>query len=152
MISNKQFRKYIIQPVLQAQKIWSADAEELLIATMAHESLGCTYLMQEDGLGNEVKNGGMGPYQLEEATYTTVYNKFGGIYSLPLLSPDTMIHDLSFATLIARLNYLRFPEPLPDASDIDGIWEYYKKYWNTELGSATKDAFITNYRRFIGKS
>lgn len=154
MINQHHFREYVVKPVLIDAKLYSRNIEELLIATMAHESLGGYYLKQINGLA-------LGVYQIEPATYydlwenylkyrpefkLTVYEAFN-VNSMP--SPNRLISDLTFSTLIARLIYLRAPQPLPDYQDLEGIWEYYKRYWNTEKGKATKDEFMKNYREYV---
>lgn len=152
MISNRQFRKYIIKPTLVDPLVWTAEAEEILVATMAHESLGGTYLVQETAEGNRVVGGAVGIYQIQKATYGDVikfiknnpkYNAFTNS------TYESMIYDLEYATYIARLNYMRFPGALPPANDIDGIWEYYKRFWNPG-GKATRETFVSNYHRFVG--
>jgi hypothetical protein len=42
---------------------------------------------------------------------------------------------------------MRFKEPIPD-TDI-GKAEYAKKYWNTELGKATINDYLTAYKRAV---
>lgn len=158
MISNRQFRKYIVQPACRCIDAYSREAEEILIATMAHESLGGTYLVQETAEGNRVKGGAISFFQIQENAYDDViefakvrpkYIQFirdmncnGWVY-------ETMLHDIFYSAIIARFNYMRFPEPLPAADDINAIWEYYSKYWNRG-GKAKKDDFILHYRQFTG--
>jgi len=154
MIDNAQFREFIIRPALNQIKMYSVDAEELLVATLAHESLGCSYLAQVGG-------DACGPYMVQKETYKSalccinrdftlrnnVYKPFG--YTLP--PPiEVLRYNLRFATIIARIIYHMVNKPLPLANNIDDIWQYYKTYYNTVEGSATKEAFISNYRRFIG--
>jgi hypothetical protein len=56
-----------------------------------------------------------------------------------------MIGNIPYQILIARVNYLRIPELLPDHNDLRGLARYYKKYWNTYLGAATIDEAMNNY-------
>jgi hypothetical protein len=42
---------------------------------------------------------------------------------------EQMIWDLRLATIMARVHYSRFSEPIPEAGDFDGLVEYYHKYW-----------------------
>ena len=47
--------------------------------------------------------------------------------------------------LFARLHYLRVPAPIPE-----GLAEqarYYKKYYNTYLGAATPEQYVSNWER-----
>jgi hypothetical protein len=154
MIDNKQLRELIIKPALDCLQMYSDSAEELLVFTCACESLGGTYLKQ-------VKGPALGIYQMEPATYTDIWENYiknqghvlnllsinFDVHKLPL--PERMIYDLKFATAMARLHYRRRKEPLPQATDIDGIWEYYKKYYNTHLGKAEKETSIKHYQKFL---
>lgn len=182
MISNTQFRQCIIQPVLSdlsAYGIGAArNAEEILVATMAHETLGCKYIIQQGNSGIFWK-GGLGPFQMEAATHDNVVSRYfpednvdGKVGNTPIVKghlpikkskvtsifnfnnyPEgiEMVYNFRYATLMARLNYWLKPGSLPQYDDINGIWSYYKSFWNTEKGSATKDDFLKNYYEFIGK-
>jgi hypothetical protein len=79
-------------------------------------------------------------YKILQATYMSTKPPF------PML-----MHNIYYATLIARINYMRFKDPIPPADDLTGIAEYYKKFWNTSLGKATPQGAIENYHKFIGK-
>lgn len=154
MIDNKQLRELIIKPALDCLQMYSDSAEELLVFTCACESLGGTYLKQ-------VKGPALGIYQMEPATYTDIWENYiknqghvlnllsinFDVHKLPL--PERMIYDLKFATAMARLHYRRRKETLPQSTDIDGIWEYYKKYYNTHLGKAEKETSIKHYQKFL---
>ncbi|HMX99609.1 MAG TPA: hypothetical protein PKL69_09125 [Agitococcus sp.] len=154
MIDNKQLRELIIKPSLDLLQMYSAEAEELLVFTCACESLGGTYLKQ-------IKGPALGIYQMEPATYTDIWQNYiknhGMVVNLLTLNfachnmplPERMIYDLRFATAMARLHYRRRKEPLPKATDIDGIWEYYKKFYNTHLGKAEKESSIKHYQKYI---
>lgn len=154
MIDNKQLRELIIKPALDGLQMYSIEAEEILVFTCACESLGGTYLKQ-------IKGPALGIYQMEPTTYTDIWQNYiknqGGLVNLLTLNfschnmplPERMIYDLKFATVMARLHYRRRKEPLPKATDIDAIWEYYKKYYNTPLGKAEKEASIKHYQKFL---
>ena len=154
MIDNKQLRERIIKPALDGLQMYSIEAEEILVFTCACESLGGTYLKQ-------IKGPALGIYQMEPTTYTDIWQNYiknqGGLVNLLTLNfschnmplPERMIYDLKFATVMARLHYRRRKEPLPKATDIDAIWEYYKKYYNTPLGKAEKEASIKHYQKFL---
>jgi hypothetical protein len=51
---------------------------------------------------------------------------------------------------MARLFYAAIPEKLPDAGDVRGMAEYWKKFYNTRFGSGTTEEFVTNYARYVG--
>ncbi len=156
MIDHQQLRECIIRPVLVGLKLDSPVAEELLIATAAHESLGGTYLKEDHGPA-------LGLYQMEPVTHDDIWSKFMPNHSevthrlmttcqmstKPLSS--MLVFNLFYSTAMARIFYLRATAGLPATSDIDALWEYYKKFWNTEKGRAVKEDFIRNYFRFLNK-
>lgn len=49
--------------------------------------------------------------------------------------------------IISVFHYLLIPKPLPNKDDLDGLWEYYKKYYNTTKGKATKEEFMKNIQQ-----
>lgn len=153
MLNNSQVRELIIQPALDKIAAYSEEAEELLVATLAHESLGGTYLSQ-------IKGPALGIYQMEAATYDQLWQGF--ITTRPVLMrnlltgcgyvvrPDAsvMVHNLWYATMMARIYYLRVPDKLPAADDLQAIYQYYKSYWNTALGKADEGSFMKHYQQF----
>ena len=153
MINAAQLRELIIKPALIDLVMYSEDAEELLMFTCAVESDGGHYLKQ-------IKGPALGIYQMEPETYNDLwqnYIKERNSVSLILLSnfdasrmpsEDRLIYDLRFATAMARLHYARFPEKLPLKNDVIGLWEYYKKYYNTASGKAQHDLAIAKYVKF----
>ncbi len=154
MIDIKQLRELIIKPSLDKLQMYSIDAEELLVFTCACESLGGTYLKQ-------IKGPALGIYQMEPNTYTDIWQNYiknqghlvnmlalnFNVTSMPL--PERMIYDLQYATAMARLHYRRVKAPIPDHKNIDAVWEYYKKYYNTPLGKAEKEQSIKHYQKYL---
>jgi hypothetical protein len=155
MFNIKQFRELIIQPVLNNLQMYSDNAEELLVFTCATESKGGTYLHQ-------VKGRALGIYQCEPSTYSDLWNNYilhrhsllmmlSLNFNAPRIpDPSRLIYDLHFATAMCRIDYRRESQALPEKNDIDGIWDYYKSYYNSALGKATKDKSIAAYNSFIG--
>jgi len=156
MFNNQQFRKNIIQASLEPIDLYSPEDEDLLIATMAHESKGGFYLVQ-------IKGPAIGVYQMEPNTYKLIWKR---LYSENLSltskildflgydkSPDftNMIFDLRLSTIMARLLYYFAQRKLTNKDDVDEIWLIYKTYYNSNKGEAQKDEFIADYMRFIGK-
>ncbi len=154
MLDCSQFRSLIIEPVLSKLQVYSKDAEEVLVFTCAAESIGGTLLHQ-------VKGSALGIYQMEPNTYTDIWiNYIRGRNQLATLMalhfgcnkiPDVerLIYDLHFATAMARIHYLRVKPSIPDMKDVDAMWDYYKKYYNTEKGKAKKEDAIKKYQDFI---
>ncbi|MDR9502667.1 MAG: hypothetical protein RI601_12795, partial [Desulfurivibrionaceae bacterium] len=54
--------------------------------------------------------------------------------------------DLAYQIIMARLQYLRVPDALPDHFDIAGLAAYWKQHYNTPAGRGTVDEFIKNYQ------
>lgn len=154
MFDCSQFRSLIIEPVLSKLQIYSSEAEELLVFTCAAESDGGTFVQQINGPA-------LGVYQMQPSTYTDIWinyirarNQLATLMALHLgcnRIPDItrLIFDLQFATAMTRIHYLRIIGKLPKADDVDGLWEYYKKHYNTEKGKATKEESIAKYKKFI---
>lgn len=151
---------YIIFPVLEAMTAYSSfsyntqSARQLLLATFAQESHCGDYLKQ-------VKGPALGMPQMEPATIADLYKNFATGDKKELLykflSPAEvqypnligMVGNLNYATALARMNYRRFPGALPQFNDQQGMWAYYKKYWNSVLGAATQEDFDLNWKRYV---
>jgi hypothetical protein len=156
MLNAGQFRELIVQSTLRDLNKVSKDAEELIMFTCAAESNGGTYI-------KEVNGPALGIFQMEPMTYNDIwdnYIKHKASLSLLLVSnfdvtfmpsEERMIYDLRFATAMARIHYLRVKEPLPNANNVDAMWEYYKLHYNTLAGKAQKDHTINAYHEFIKK-
>lgn len=153
MIDSGQLRSLIIKPALQDLTLFSDEAMELLIFTCANESLGGQYLKQISGPA-------FGIYQMEPATYNDIWQNFIVLkndlrlkmlhnFSAPTM-PDEyrLIYDLRFATAMARIHYARVSEPIPKLYDLNALWNYYKKYYNTSGGAANYTDAVTAYQKF----
>ena len=154
MLDCSQFRSLIVEPVLSKLRLYSKNAEELLVFTCASESLGGTLLAQ-------IKGPALGIYQMEPNTYTDIWVNYirarnqlatlmaihFGCNKIPEI--ERLVYDLHYATAMSRIHYFRMPGNLPDAKDVEGLWDYYKKYYNTEKGKAKKEDSIKKYQDFI---
>lgn len=146
-IHSKHLREYIIRPTLQKYNLWNPAAEELLLGTAAVESHCGEYLTQLD-------NGpAVGIYQMEPSTYQDViFNvipKFDFDFKISD-DPKDMIWDFRLATLMCRLQYWRFSQPLPGSKDIPALGLYWKTYYNTLEGKGSVGSFVNCYRIYIG--
>ena len=153
MIKSSHLRQFIIKPALEAINSYSLDAEELLMFTCAAESLGGFLLHQINGPA-------LGIFQMEPATYHDIWRNF--INLKPRLSTmfatnlnlstipkeEELIYNLKLAAVMARTHYLRVKEPLPKHDDIEAIWNYYKKYYNTNLGKAKREEAVEKYLKY----
>jgi len=152
MTSNEL--RALIQKTLKPVQLWSPDAEELLMATAAQESHLGQYRRQTGG------GPALGIFQMEPATFNDIWlnylayhkNLEADLCALATTQPPRpveMVTNDAFAILMARVHYLRAPGSLPAASDLEGLWAYYKAHWNTPLGAATHDQFTNNYRMLV---
>lgn len=163
MIKCSEIRAHIM-PVLNNFGLYSRDVEELLICTMAQETLGGSYLAQ-------IKGPAVGIYEMEPQTFSDLHkwasrqcgvgDTAGAAYHL-LTDPGSkfaecdfkdMIGNLYYATIMARLFYLRAEVQdkitIPAHTDLNGLWSVYKKYWNTMAGKATQEEFVYNYNNYV---
>lgn len=160
MINPKQLRAVIESSLRAFEKTggakYSEDAVELLLMIAAHESGRGTFLYQVNGPA-------LGIYQMEPVTFRGLYTEFISKnktldFAVSKFVPsvksclgndycELLATDIRYATVMARVFFMRFKEPIPD-TDI-GKAEYAKKYWNTELGKATINDYLTAYKRAV---
>lgn len=48
-------------------------------------------------------------------------------------------------TILTALKYWIVPKPLPRKDDFEGMWNYYKIYFNSVLGATTREKFKKSY-------
>lgn len=152
-----QFDKYVLVPALSVIGLLSPSARVLMLGTGMIET-NYEYLKQfNDGPA-------MGIFEIEPATYDDVYrylNRYGNrklkeicmaacLYdSWP--DKEALIYNLRWSTIIARVKYYMISEPLPAASDAEGMSNYYKKYYNTAEGKAEMPEVISIFEHAIKK-
>lgn len=149
-IRSEDLRLYIIRPTLEHLQLWSQSAENLLLGTAAQESQMGYYLHQLNGPA-------LGIYQIEPATHQDVWQNYidyrvhlsKKLLALGAMNKSSLVTNLSYATAMARIIYLRIAAPMPESDDIAGLAQYYKTHYNTVKGKATVEEFIANYQRYI---
>ena len=130
MLNCNQFRKLIIQPALKRIELYSQEAEDLLVGTCGQESKGGTYLFQQGtnpDLNSSLQKNilAVGIYQMEPRTHDDLWDNYIFEHEklAALLKPFAectaykMVYDLYYATIMARIFYLRVPEPTPKPQD-----------------------------------
>lgn len=146
-MNKKQLKELVIVPTLKQLGLYSEDAVELLLMIAAHESVKGEYIAQITGPAR-------GIYQMEGATHETIVdwmhrNRPALDMSISGLvvkrDADMMMYDLRYATAMARVFFLRFPEALPSGSDVDAMAAYAKRRWNTSAGKATPADYKSAY-------
>ena len=161
-MNPKQLRELVIRPTLRyldPEIPYSETAVELLMMTAAHESHLGHYIAQ-------VKGPALGIYQMEPATEADIYdnfldfrktlwNKMEAITGTAILldrDGEDLIHNVAYATAMARVHYFRDPQALPsgslsDEGTIRELAHYAKRVFNTELGKAHADNYYNAYMR-----
>lgn len=153
-----QDMRILIKDVLTEANLYSRDAEELLILTMAAESLGGHYLFQQNGPAR-------GFFQMEPATERDILNnfiKFKTNLRLALaniiawegdkwayLEVQPLVRNLAYQILMARIHYLRKPGSIPNEHDVEGLAHYWKEHYNTRLGKGTVEGAIKKYKEYV---
>lgn len=164
MIFPDHLRELLIRPVLQPVGLWSEAAENLLLGTMAAESLG-VYLTQIGG------GPARGLFQMEGPTHRDNWENFL-VYKADLAgyvrqfippackqthpnfgvwaTDEALVYSMAYALLQARIKYYRVPEALPDANDLWALAHYWKDHYNTHHGAGTVEKFVEKWIDCIG--
>jgi hypothetical protein len=150
-----QLRYLVIEPTLAYLGLSDPAATNLLLGTAAQES-GFRFLAQYP------TGPARGIYQIEPATHHDLLDNFvkfhpdlaARLSELVFAACDRdqqLTVNLSYATAIARLLYLRAPGPMPKPTDIPGLAAYWKQHYNTPLGAGQPEEFVANFQRYIGE-
>jgi len=144
--------RYLIESTLKPLNLYSSNAEELLLATCAQESAFGTFRVQSNGPAR-------GIFQMEKEDHDDIWTNYlkyhddlsGQIKDLAggNNTAEVLINNDPYAIAMARVHYARKPGTLPSATDLNGLWNYYKEYYNTPLGAATQGQFFHNYKYWV---
>jgi hypothetical protein len=143
-----------IQQVLTPLGLYSPDAEELLMATCAQESLMGQYRHQVSGPA-------VGIFQMEPRDFDDIWTNYLAYHwdlaaairalSTSLIPQAAEMQDNdALAIAMCRVHYLRAPTGLPSGSSLNAMWAYYKQYYNTPAGAAKQIDFVRNYHNLVG--
>ncbi|MEW8253750.1 MAG: hypothetical protein AB2747_05310 [Candidatus Thiodiazotropha taylori] len=154
MINPAQFREYVVLPVLIGLGAWSPSAEALIMGTAAVESDLGLYLRQVGGPA-------LGVMQMEPATHNDIVNNYlmhrqlmwrdlVDVTGVDGLKANNLVTNLAYSVAMARVHYLRQPEALPHANDIEGLGRYWKAHYNTRKGRGTVEKFVDSYQQIVG--
>ena len=150
------FRDTIIIPTLTQIELYRESAVVLLLGTAIKESGNFKYRRQLGG----------GPalsfYQIEPFTHDDCWTNFLHYKSdlshkirslLPTeiqqdqIPPNSQLEfNDPYATAIARVKYLRVPEKLPEADNVDDMAMYWKHHYNTVKGNGRWEEWAEMYR------
>lgn len=149
MLIVNDFKKLVIEPTLNYLEMSSPAAINLLLGTALMESRLKHLIQKPNGPA-------LGLYQMEPATHKDIWDNFlkykqalaervGGLIAPSPESETQLKTNLSYATAMCRIHYYRAPTKLPDAEDLEGLSNYWKKYYNTELGAGKPEEFREVY-------
>jgi hypothetical protein len=131
-------------------------AEQLVLGTGIQESL----------LTNRQQIGGgpaLGLFQMEAATHDDCWQNYLSFRKAlankvrltldPGQTPTAEIMRLNdrYAAAMCRVRYMRLSEPLPVASDIHAMANYWKQYYNTPLGAGTPEEFEEKWSNYVNQ-
>jgi len=151
---DPQTLRQLIQQTLQPLNLYSPDVEELMMFTCANES----------DLGKYRTQGGGGPargiFQVEGNTFNDVWTNYlayhsalaqqiSALFQNQPPSVDELVNNDPAAIAMCRVQYLRAPEAIPPANDVEAIWTLYKKRYNTPMGAATHDRAMQAYQTYV---
>lgn len=150
-----QLLRYIIQPKLadMGEKFNRLGADILLLATAAQETHCGEYVHQINGPA-------LGYLQVEPVTHDRILDWTNR--NLPERAAWLQLHffranvhhhaklvfDWGYSTIIARLLYYSWPDPLPPM-DADSMFAYYKKCYNSAGGAATLTQWRQNWQTYV---
>lgn len=154
----REFRRFVVRPTLVHLGLWSEAAETLVVGTAVHESGGLVHNDQVTGRGDSILGPAYGLFQIEPATHRDLFESFldfsrwAGLrdkfLALRAAEPEPdlqLVTNLAYATGVCRLLYYRDPEPLPAASDLQGLARYWKRVYNTAAGKGTAAKWLFDY-------
>lgn len=156
----RQIQIFIIRPTLTDMSMLSPAAENLLLGTIAHESDGGRHIDQRLSSSDTTLGPAVGIYQIEPWVLNDLYDtylafrpeKLNLLNSFIAPRPNKITQlasNLTFATAVARLIYYRHPEKLPKPNDLDGLWKYYKRYFNSFKGKAKEADWKASYKQLV---
>ena len=155
-----QLKNYVIIPSISAIGMYSVEAVQLLLMTCATETHLGQYIKQAN-LG--YNDGAFGIYQQQALSYNELYDNLitpsqsmtakMRLYLNYVGKPPVqrLMTDCALATIMARMFYHNIPEPIPEATNVEALAYYYKKYYNTEMGKAKVPEVITAYKLLVLK-
>lgn len=152
LIYLQQIRDYIVAPALEHLGLGGVARMRLVIGTGLVES-GLKYVDQVDARG--APGPAFGLFQMERATHDDIWNHYLSSHRRQALSVRLrqllipgrpMVEQLHgnafYAAAMCGVFYLRCADTLPKADDLQGMANYWKKYYNTHLGKGRAEDFV----------
>jgi hypothetical protein len=145
-----QFGGLIVTPTLQlleskAKIPSSKTAFDLVMGTLAQESLLGTWLVQE--IGDALGIGQIEPATLRGLVGSLTPDEQSALAELatPAAPELNVVWSLPYAVAITRLFYWKIPAPLP-GDTIKELFDYYKQWYNTPAGKSTLAQWQLSWR------
>lgn len=101
---------------------------------------------------------GTGVMQFDKMPYEDIKNRSKRYYEICLKEFNIDIDKMDYRELelsplasivMARIKYKLVPYAIPKWDDFEGIWGYYKKWYNSRLGKATIEEFEVSYHKAL---
>lgn len=155
MIYPPHLINFVIEPVLIHLGLYTESAARLLLGTALVESRA-SYLRQHPS------GPALGLYQMEPDTFRWLWwdwlplrrpgmrdriAEFIGPWHLGQDPVRELTANLYFATALCRIRYLTAAPPLPAATDIQGLGQYWKNHYNTAAGKGRVQDWVDTYKR-----
>ena len=153
----------VIRPTLKRMGLsttgnpfWSPEAEDLLLGTAAHESMGFMHRRQMGG------GPALGLWQMEPATHDDIWARYlsangralvvNGLRSLLPSGVDPAARLLEsndiYACAMARIQYARStPFPIPKTLE-EQAW-YWDRWYNRNPEKGTPEEYVRSYRAHV---
>ena len=156
MINPTQLRDTVIIPVLTSLVTLQHDQSGGANGAAVEILLGTG--MQESRLGDElhqISGPALGLWQMEPATEKDIWENYlafrpdlrvpvGKLVVNGIDRTSQLAGNLYYACAMARIKFMRAPDPLPKAGDIEAQAAYYVKFYNAG-GKATVQEYIDNW-------
>ena len=153
----EQFNERILVPALKIIGLYSIGANVLMLGTALIES--DLVFIEQIGSGK-----GLGIYQIEPSTYADLQrylnrHENGRLKETCLSacfyhcypSDDALVHNLRYATIMARIKYWMRPEPLPRQDDAEAMSAYHKRFYNSMLGKTDPKSSVLIFERVMSE-
>lgn len=150
----RQFYDYAVCPAIDAVALPnSSAAEQLVMGTVAQESEFVA--IHQYGGGPAV-----GICQMEPVTLNSLAEWLASKQpdlmarvsrlAIPGMSwVDQLPGNLYLSVALCRADYWRVPYALPALNDLEAQWLYYKQYYNSYQGAATREQYAGNWNRLV---
>lgn len=154
MVYSVKALRPIVRTAIRVIDLWSAEAEELILGTIAQESHMGRYLVQIGG------GPARGICQVEPKTERDNWNHYLKyrparkelVTAATGLQDQDPLHlqiDPIYNIIMARIWYRRVPEKLPHRGDLDGQARYWDDHYNINPNHGFPADYVANYKRFI---